>query len=204
MPYATLEQIAHLLKLTPRMVNLHVREHGMPRVGRGEYDLVQCVHWYIEFKDRLIKEARRGDESEQQARARLVKATADLRELELAHAREKLIDVSTVSLMWERLVVAFKTRMLAIPTKLPQQLIACKDIGQIKDALEREICEALSELSTAQIDVGEPGEAQETRRQNAQAHNAPAKAHREPVGGQEQSLEPGIELGTGALENGQG
>ena len=204
MPYATLEQIAHLLKLTPRMVNLHVREHGMPRVGRGEYDLVQCVHWYIDFKDRLIKEARRGDESEQQARARLVKATADLRELELAHAREKLVDVSTVALMWERLVVAFKTRMLAIPTKLPHRLVACKEMGEVKELLEAEISEALSELSTREIDVGKPGEAQEAGPTDAQARNAAAKAHRERVGGPEQDLEPRIELGTGSLENGQG
>ncbi len=202
MPYATLEQIAHLLKLTPRMVNLHVREHGMPRISRGEYDLVQCVHWYIDYKDRLIKEARRGDESEQQARARLVKATADLRELELAHAREKLIDVNTVALMWERLVVAFKTRMLALPTKLPQRLIACKEIAQIKEALEQEICEALSELSTAEIDVGKPSETQEADAKDAQACHSTAAAHCESMGRSEQGFEQGVELGTGSLENG--
>ena len=164
MPYATLEQIAHILKLTPRMVNLHVKDHGMPRVNRGEYDLVQCVHWYIDYKDQIIKEARRGDETEQQARARLVKATANLRELELAEARRQLISVGMVKFLWERIVVTFKTKILSIPSKLPQRLIVCKDINQIKDLLEREIYEALSELSESDIDLSKLGGFEESRR----------------------------------------
>ena len=52
MAFATLEQIATVLNMTPQMVNRHVKLHGMPRVGRGEYDLVKSVHWYINYLKR--------------------------------------------------------------------------------------------------------------------------------------------------------
>jgi phage terminase Nu1 subunit (DNA packaging protein) len=202
MPYASLQQIAHVLKLTPRMVNLHVKDHGMPRVSRGEYDLVQCVHWYIDYKDQLIKEARRGDESEQQARARLVKATANLRELELARARREVIPVATVQIVWERIVVSFKTKVLSIPTKLPQRLVACKDINQIKDLLEREIGEALNELSKAEIDISEDGDFEEAPPAYSQASEPTAEAYSESMVGLEPDVEPGVKRRTRSMENG--
>jgi phage terminase Nu1 subunit (DNA packaging protein) len=204
MAYATLGQIAHILKLTPRMVNLHVKEHGMPRVGRGEYDLVQCVHWFIDYKDQLIKEARRGDETEQQARARLVKATADLRELELAAARRELISVGTVKFLWERIVVSFKTKILSIPSKLPQRLIVCKDINQIKDLLEREIYEALSELSKSDIDISKLGGFEETRPVDSASRKSSTKAHSQRVGRSAQDTQQGVKRRAGTVENGQG
>lgn len=201
MAYATLDQIAHILKLTPRMVNLHVKDHGMPRVSRGEYDLVQCVHWFLDYKDRLIKEARRGDETEQQSRARLVKATADLRELELAEARKHLIPVSTVSFLWERIVMSFKTRLLAIPTKLPQRLIACTEINQIKDALEREIFEALDELSTSEVNIGKPLACDEARPADGSIADTSTKADGERVGRSAPGAQQGGKRRAGPVED---
>ena len=204
MSHSTLEQIAHLLNLSERMVNLHVKQHGMPRIDRGQYDIVACVHWYIEYLQKLIKDARRGDETEQQARARLTRATADLRELELAKAKGELIEVDQAKSLWERLIVSFKTRMLGIPTKAPQRLIICKDINQIKDLLEREIYEALGELSRADIDVSDIAEPEGSRPVGGKAHKSTSKAHRKRVGGQTPDTQQGVERGTGTVENGQG
>ena len=204
MSYSTIDQIAHLLQLTPRMVNLHAKEHGMPRIDRGQYDIVACVHWYIEYLKKLIKDARRGDETEQQARARLTIATADLRELELARAKGELIEVDLVKILWERLVASFKTKMLSIPSKLPQWLIICKDINQIKGLLDQEIYEALSELSRADIDVSDIAKGQRARSVDSEADKPAPKAHRKRVGRQTQNAEQGVKRGTGTVENGQG
>jgi phage terminase Nu1 subunit (DNA packaging protein) len=204
MPYATLDQIAHLLKLTPRMVNIHVKHNGMPRVDRGQYDVVKCVHWYLDYKDRLIGEARRGDESEQQARARLTKATADLRELELARERGELIPADTIKFLWERVVVSFKTKMLSIPTKLPQRLVACRDINQVKDLLEREIYEALNELSMADIDITGIRRLEKARPVDSSAGESSTKAHGKRVGREKSDTKPRVKRGTGSVENRQG
>lgn len=203
MAYATLEQIAHLLKLTPRMVNLHVKERGMPRVGRGEYDLVKCVHWYLDFKDRQIEAVRKGDETEQQARGRLTIASADLRELELSSARGEVIEVESIRLLWERIVVAFKTKMLSLPTKLPQRLIVCKEVNQIKELLDQEITEALNELSNTHIDVSELRRLAKSRHIDDEIGEAPSKTHGEPVGRQKQDIEPRVKRRTRPVEDRQ-
>jgi phage terminase Nu1 subunit (DNA packaging protein) len=204
MPYASLEQIAHLLKLTPRMVNIHVKESGMPRVVRGQYDLVKCVHWYLDLKDRQIEAARRGDETERQARARLTRASADLRELELARERERLLEIDAVKRLWERIVVAFKTRILAIPTKLAPRLVACQDVGQAKNILEEEMREALGELSTRRMGVSELRKLVEPRRLDNGSGESTTKADSKPVGRRKQDSEPGVKRRARKVANRKG
>jgi len=199
MPGATLDQIAHLLKITPRMVNIHVKQNGMPRLSRGEYDLVKCVHWYLDYKDRLLVEARKGNETEQQARARLIRASADLRELELARERGQLVPVETIKYLWERVVVAFKTRMLAIPSKLPQRLIVTRDVNEVKGILDSEIFEALNELSAANVDVSEYRRYEKARSVDDAADEPPAKADRKRLGRQKPGAEPGIKRRAGTV-----
>jgi len=186
MPYATREQIAHVLKITPRMVNRHVKDHGMPIVARGEYDLVSCVHWYLDYLKTEIQRARRGDESEQQARARLVKATANLRELDLAREEKRLLPVDAVKELWERIVIAFKNKMLSLPTKLPQKLIGMEDPGNMKSLIEGEIYEALGELSRFEV-VEEP---ETPYAGDSEPRRAPAETHRKRVGGPGTGSEP--------------
>ena len=204
MPYATRDQISHLLKLTPRMVNMHVKEHGMPCAGRGEYDMVACVQWYIGYLKEQIDRARRGDETEQQARARLIKATANLRELEYAREQSKLIPVEVVRVVWERLTIAFKNKILSLPSKLPQRLIGCQDINQIKSVLESEVYEALGELSATEIDVSTLPESEGTDSADHTARRSSSQTHREPMGGQGENPEPGVKRRTGKVADGPG
>jgi phage terminase Nu1 subunit (DNA packaging protein) len=204
MPYATLDQIAHLLKLTPRMVNLHVKNNGMPRISRGQYDMVKCVHWYLDFKDRQIEEARKGDETERQARARLTKASADLKELELARERGRLLEIEVVKALWERIVVAFKTRILAIPTKLAPRLVACQDLSQAKDMLDQEVREALSELSTKKMDNRVLRNLVESRQLDNGSGNSSAKADSKRVGRQKQDSKPGVKRRARKVANRKG
>ena len=155
----------------------------MPRISRGEYDMVGCVHWYVDFLHAQIQAARRGDETEQQARARLVKASANLKELELAREQGRLITQDTVKMLWERVVVAFKNRLLIIPTKLPQRLVACTQIAEMKQLLEQELYEAMHELSTTVVDT----ESAPPRSMDNGADEPAAKADRKRVGGQEKN-----------------
>jgi len=203
MPYATREQIAHLLKLTPRMVNMHVKDHGMPIVGRGEYDMVACVQWYIGYLKEQIDRARKGDETEQQARARLIKATANLRELEYAREQGKLIPVDVVRLLWERITIAFKNKILSLPSKLPQRLIVCRDLGEMKAILESELHEALGELSSKEIDVSTPEESQGSDTRDDSACSSSSQANSQPVGGSGENPQPGIKRRTRPVANRQ-
>lgn len=182
MAYASLEQVAQVLKMTPQMVNRHVKVSGMPRISRGEYDLIKCVHWYIDFKDRQIKEARQGTETESQARQRLVVATADLREVELARACGDLIELEVARKLWERLVLAFKNKMLLLPTKVAPVVLALKESNEVRELLDEEVQEALKELSHEAIDTSAIRRSGAVSRIRREARRAAAKAHGKRVG----------------------
>ena len=153
MAFASLEQVANVLNMTPQMVNRHVKQNGMPRISRGEYDLVKCVHWYIDYNDRQIREAHRGTETESQARVRLVVASANLREVEFMQACGDLIEVDVAQDLWQRVAVSFRNKLLLIPTKLAPQVITCKEPGEAQALMEADIQEALHELSNCSIDT---------------------------------------------------
>ena len=187
MPYATREQIAHLLDLSTRMVNKHVKEDGMPKASRGEYDMFACVRWYIGYLRGLAKDATQGDETERQSKARLNRAKADIAELELSRARGEVVRYEIVKFAWGRVVMAFRSKMLALPTKLPQRLIGLREINQAKKLLDDEIYEALSELGRAEVDISELQRTEKARSVDDGADDPTSKAHRKRVGRQKQN-----------------
>jgi len=183
MTYANLEQLSNVLKLTPQMINRHVKDHGMPRISRGEYDLVKCVHWYIDYLNERIKEASRGTESEAQGRQRLIIATADLRELELSVACAELIEIDVAAELWQKIAVTFRTKMMLIPTKLAPQIINCKDPNEAQLMLETEIQEALLDLSQTKIDTSSLRRRERFGRFRPKNGRTSSKAKRKRVGG---------------------
>lgn len=201
MPYASLEQVASVLNMTPQMVNRHVKQHGLPRISRGEYDLIKCVHWYIEYKDQQIREARRGTETEAQARQRLVIATADLREVDLAKACGELIEINIAQELWQRIVVSFKNKMLLIPTKLAPVIILCKEPNEAQQLLESEIHEALYELSSNTIDTSQVRRFERSGRNRSKACSSSSKTHGKRVGGSLKDPKRRKLCGTGKVED---
>src|SRR3972149_11838940 len=43
-----INRLAKILNVTPRRIHQLVQE-GMPKVGRGQYPLIACIHWFIKF-----------------------------------------------------------------------------------------------------------------------------------------------------------
>jgi phage terminase Nu1 subunit (DNA packaging protein) len=204
MAFASLEQIATVLNMTPQMVNRHVKHHGMPRVSRGQYDLIKCVHWYIAYKDKLIDEARKGKETEGQARQRLVIAEANLKELQYARARGDVVEVEAAKQLWARLVLAFKSKVLLMPSKLPTLVMGRDNPNEVREVIEKEVNEALNELSQARIDTSDiprPGPFDET---GGRIRKPSPKAHRKRVGGQRKGAKPPELRRTGKVEDGPG
>lgn len=61
--YATLQQVAALLKEPPERIPALVRKEGLPSAGRGKFDLTRVIHWHVDFTRRQLQElqARRDD-----------------------------------------------------------------------------------------------------------------------------------------------
>src|SRR5882672_1069217 len=85
------EKIAQALNLTESRVHQLVRE-GLPKEARGQYDPVKCLLWYVRYlqnalEKRSVPTLDGGFVGEREERVRLLRADADLREIELARER---------------------------------------------------------------------------------------------------------------------
>jgi phage terminase Nu1 subunit (DNA packaging protein) len=85
------------------------------------------------------------------ARERLDAVRAEIAELDLAERRGELIQRSTALAGWQKQVSAFRSRSLAIVSRVSAQFPADMRV-RLAEVLEREIYEALAELGGADRD----------------------------------------------------
>jgi hypothetical protein len=88
-----------------------------------------------------------------EARTRKMNADAEIAELELAKIRGTLCLAADVVVAWETVLHACKAKFLSLPSKTAPLLANENDIAMIKDILEEQIREALSELANYQPSV---------------------------------------------------
>jgi hypothetical protein len=82
------------------------------------------------------------------ARARKMEADADLAELELLQAKKELLFANDVLNSWVEVLAAMRAKMLSLPTVTAPLVANETDIGAIQHIIEKQIHEALNELST--------------------------------------------------------
>ncbi|MGA2299894.1 MAG: hypothetical protein ABSG77_04265 [Candidatus Acidiferrum sp.] len=96
-----IKELAAILNLTPSRIHQLVEE-GLPKKLRARYDRDECVGFYIRYLHALVEKRAILDEggkifaSEREERLRLLRADADLREIELARDRSALVSVEDV------------------------------------------------------------------------------------------------------------
>lgn len=87
------------------------------------------------------------------ARTRKMNADAEIAELELARIRGTLCLTDDVVAAWETVLQAAKAKFLGLPTKIAPVLANETDVGIVKDLLEQQLREALTELSNYQPQI---------------------------------------------------
>ncbi|KJV81248.1 hypothetical protein RHORCCE3_0431 [Rickettsia hoogstraalii str. RCCE3] len=143
----TVVELAELFNLTERRIYQLTEEKIIPKASRNRYELKETLQAYIKYLQDLA--TNRSSSSEQKAlKIRLLAAQAEKAELELEVLKDKYMEVSEVEFEWSNLLVAFRSKMLALPTKLVRLLAeAGGNFAKIERILETEIHEALLELS---------------------------------------------------------
>ena len=144
-------KVASALNLSEQRVQQLVKE-GLPREGRGQYDPVKCMLWYIRYLQQVIekKSVPTLDGSfvgEREERVRLLRADADLREMELAKDRGQLVALPDVEHMLTDLVLTTKARIMAIAPRLAPELVGETSRVMIQAKIEKACKEALSYLA---------------------------------------------------------
>ena len=92
--------IARLLDLSERRIQQLSREGVIPKAERGQYDLVGAVRGYVAYLRDLAVKAQAGAPDFGAERARLIKAKADLAEMEADGRRGELLPADAVEAAW--------------------------------------------------------------------------------------------------------
>jgi phage terminase Nu1 subunit (DNA packaging protein) len=164
----TLDRAAAICGVTEKTIRswindgLQVMQQG--KRGRSSQktivDLAAVLRWYLE-QDALDA-----------AKTRLASAQADKHEMENALRRGELADVKDVQREWSDMVLACRSKLLTLPTKLAPQVTNVADAAIIAARLRAEIGAALLELATNGADGG-PEEPTPRRRKSAAAAARP-------------------------------
>jgi phage terminase Nu1 subunit (DNA packaging protein) len=177
----TLYRAAELCGVTEKTIRSWIND-GLPTMregkpGRGAVktivDMAEVLRWYLE-QDALDA-----------AKTRLASAQADKHEMENALRRGELADVKDVYREWADMVLAFRSKMRAMPLKLAPQVINVSDPAVIAASLRAEIDAALIELATG----GGHGGSESAAARRRKPRKAAAGSDRKPVGGRKASTQ---------------
>jgi phage terminase Nu1 subunit (DNA packaging protein) len=160
MPIVDVTKVASFLNLDERRIQQLVKE-GMPRETRGQYDPIKCAYWYIRYLQQVIEKKTvptldGGFVGEREERVRLLRADADLREMELAKERGLLVALPDIEARLTDLVLTTKARIMAIPPRLAPELVGETSRVMIQAKLEKACKESLAYLARAVNDDGNP------------------------------------------------
>jgi len=151
MAIVSVGKVAKALNLTPQRVQQLANE-GLPKEDRGRYDLGKCMLWYIRYlqtalEKKAVPMANGGYSGEREERIRLLRAEAELKEMELAKQRGQLVAISDVESEWSNLVAATKGMILAIPPRVAPELVGESSRIVIEAKIKKECKEALRLLA---------------------------------------------------------
>jgi len=145
------EKLAKAFNRDARRIQQLVKE-GMPRQGRGQYDLGACMLWYIRYLQDLVekKSANVGGGEFlglNDQRVRGLRADAELKEMELALKRGQTAKLTDVRASLSDLVLMTKARLLAIPPRLAVEVMGEGSRVMIQAKIEQAIKDALNQLA---------------------------------------------------------
>ena len=136
-----------LFGLSARRIDQLVNE-GMPKTGRGEYNLIACVRWYLDFwKHRASAD---NDEAKTK-KINLIDAQRDKIVLETEKMREKLIPVEEVVHTLNALAVIVSTQLDGMGARMANTLAGIDEPAEIQRTLFNE-CRSIRDNVAGQID----------------------------------------------------
>jgi|SRR5277367_3422268 len=147
-------KVASALNLTEQRVQQLVKK-GLPREARGRYDAVKCMLWYIRYRQGVLEKRSMptpddGFSGERVERVRLLRAHADLREMELTSQRSSVIPVADNERTLAIVIQTTKARVMAIAPRAAIDVTGQKSRVMVQALIEKQCKEALSYLAKAE------------------------------------------------------
>ncbi|WP_246032538.1 terminase small subunit, Nu1 [Thalassobius vesicularis] len=131
------------------------REGVIPKATRGQYDLIGSVRGYVRYLREQAVRAQAGAPDYAVERARLIRARADLSEMEAEARRGALIAADDIEAAWIAVLAQLRTRLLALPDRLAPVVHAQESPAGVREVIREAIREALEEMAEADVRVEE-------------------------------------------------
>lgn len=151
-------KVASALNLTEQRVQQLVKE-GLPREARGQYDPIKCMMFYIRYLQRAIEKKSMptldgGFVGERAERVRLLRADADLREMELASEQSQLISLFDYERTLADLVRMTTAHVMAIAPRVAPEVLGETSRVMVQAKIEKACKETLARLARSVNDGG--------------------------------------------------
>jgi phage terminase Nu1 subunit (DNA packaging protein) len=156
LPLLERPQVAELLSVkSPTRISkwelegLPVAEPGKPGKA-SKYAQAAVVAWHVAREVARARGTGEGGLDPAAERARKDRAQAELAEQMLASRGGALVPADEIKRAWAQLVIAAKSKLLALPRALAARLLTIESAPEIEALLRQHIVEALAELSSGQ------------------------------------------------------
>lgn len=142
------EQLALLLNLQIGQVYNLANSGTIPKSNGGDWDIMACAHAYIKYL-----QGRAGEEKRDYAmeRTRLTRHQADKAEMEVQVMAGQLLRAEIVEQVWTAMIMAFRAKILAIPSRLAAPISACQSTRETELLIRDVIEEAMIELAAYDV-----------------------------------------------------
>lgn len=149
-----LELVTKELNLGTRRIHQLVKE-GLPKADRGVYDVIECFRFYVRYMQAKLREraiVEDGDgggpaTSSAGVRHKMLSIEVQLKQLDLAEKRGKMISIEKVEKDMAALVTEVRTRILALPPRLAAEVLGETDLAISQVKIDRSLKGALESLS---------------------------------------------------------
>jgi len=141
--------VAQAFGLSERRIRQLVEEGIIEREKNGNYDLGKTTRKYIEYIKNSNTEATYKKISEKKLNEQFLheKAKREMAEIKLASMKGEIHHSKDVKRVLTEMLSNFKTKICSIPTKIATQINKTMTIAEIENLLEKEINNALIELT---------------------------------------------------------
>ena len=154
--------VARFLDITERRVRQLRNDGVIAETLPGLYDLLDTNRRYINYLRKRNPESGESIDYNTE-RAKLVRAKRKNEEYDLKVREKQLHAAEDIEIVMTDMLVNFKSRMMAIPSKLAPVLCKKTDQPEIFLLIKEQIDEALMELSDFKTVFGEGGNELETK-----------------------------------------
>ena len=127
---------------TRRLRQLDSEDNPPPKLSDGGYDPQAYGKWL-----RRLWSVPEGEHDYETERARLTHHQANKTALEEQVLAGNLLTAEEVESVWSAMIGAFRARMLSVPGRAAQSVIATADISEAEQIIRTLVYEALSELA---------------------------------------------------------